>query len=307
MPTATARSRSALPLLGAALALLLPSVRGACADSLQTITIEAQRQQQLRREVDRFVGSTLVKPSSQESLLRWDSPVCPLVAGLTKEQAEFVLRRFSEIARAAQAPLAGESCAPNLYIIATPNPSAFLELWWQRDRRLFNTRNGVAAVKRFIATPRPVRVWYNHFAADPDAGSEIGQMLADSMGFGQGAQYPVNRQPRPASRLTYMAVRAIASAIVVMDSQQVGRLSVGQLADYVSLLSLAEINLDKDVGATPSILKVLSAPGGAAPAGLTAWDESLLHAVYSSAQKDRMQMSQIKTAVLNGIGAAAAH
>lgn len=302
---AALRPRSPLLPLGLALALSVPAPRGAHADPLQTVTVEAQRLAQLRREVDRFVDSTLVRPGSQESLLRWDSAVCPLAAGMTREQAEFMLRRFSQIARAAQAPLAGESCTANLYIIATPRPREFLELWWHHDRRLFNTHNGVAAVWRFMQTPRPVRVWYNNFAADPDAGSQIGQILADSMGFGQGAQYPANRQPRPPSRLTYTAVRAIASAIVVIDSQQVARLNFGQLADYVSLVSLAEISLDKDPGAAPSILKVMQAPEGTGAAGLTVWDQSLLHALYSTTQKDRMQLSEIRTEVLHGVEPAA--
>ena len=89
-------------------ALADPPPNGAPASGTPaTVTIEAQRQrEQLRREVNRFVQATIVRPRTDESLLRWDSPVCPLVAGLTHEQGEFVLARFSAIARAANAPLA---------------------------------------------------------------------------------------------------------------------------------------------------------------------------------------------------------
>lgn len=281
-----------------------------------TVTIEAQRnREQLRHEVNRFVDAAIVKPHRDESLLRWDSPVCPLVAGLTREQGEFVLGRLSEIARAATAPLAAQACAANLYVIVARNPSGFLRLWWRHDRRLFNTNHGVAAVKRFIETDRPVRVWYNEMPVDPDAGSGSGSgiatMLAQSVGIGVGAgpaEYPINMNPGiVGSRLTYTAVRAIASAIVVIDAQKVAQLNFGQLADYVSLRSLAEINPDRDVGEAPTILRLFSEQQGSPPQGLTAWDQALLHAVYSSKQKDRLQLSEIQTATLDAIVAGPLH
>jgi hypothetical protein len=280
-----------------------PSVRAGDAAS-DTVTIEAQRErEQLRREVSRFVDATIIKPRGDESLLRWDSPVCPLVAGMKREQGEFVLARLSDAARAANAPLAGDNCQANLYVIVARNPSDFLQLWWRHDRRLFNTTHGVGAVKRFIETPRAVRVWYNDYSVDPDSGSEIPVLLAQSAALGTGPTgqqlYPVNIRPGLGSRLTYTAVRAIASAIVVIDAQRVASLNFGQLADYVSLVSLAEVNFDKDVGTAPSILSVFNAGESTPPQGLTAWDHALLRAVYKTKQKERTQLSQIKTATLD--------
>lgn len=270
-----------------------------------------RNREQLRREVNQFVDAAIVKPHRDESLLRWDSPVCPLVAGLTREQGEFVLGRLSEIAHAATAPLAGQNCAANLYVIVARNPNGFLRLWWRHDRRLFNTNHGVAAVKRFIETDRPVRVWYNEMPVDPDAGSAIATMLAQSVGIGVGAgpaEYPINMNPGiVGSRLTYTAVRAIASAIVVIDAQKVANLNFGQLADYVSLRSLAEISPDRDVGEAPTILRLFSEQQGSPPQGLTAWDQALLHAVYRSKQKDRLQLSEIQTATLDAIVAGPLH
>ena len=284
----------------------------ASAEPPPTVTIEAQRQRdELRREVNQFVAATIVKPHGDESLLRWGSPVCPLVAGLTHEQGEFVLGRLSEIARAASAPLGGQTCIANLYVVVAANPSDFLRQWWRNDRRLFNTNNGIAPVERFIETDRPVRVWYNYLPADPATGSSIPTLLVQSLGIGVGAvpaEYPVNRKPAFAgSRLTYTAVRAIASAIVVIDAQKVEGVSFGQLTDYVSLRSLVEINPDRDTGEVPTILRLFSKPQGSPPRGLTAWDQALLHAVYATTQKDRMQFSEIQTATLNAIVAGPLH
>jgi hypothetical protein len=281
----------------------------ASGDPPPSVTIEAQRdREQLRREVDQFVNASIVKPRSDESLLRWNSPVCPLVAGLKREEGEFVLRRLSEVARAVKAPLAGQNCTPNLYVIAAENPSAFLQLWWRHDRRLFNTKHGIAPVERFIETPRPVRAWYNDYVMDPDSGSEIGDLLILSVAAGGGPRsYPGNRVPRGGSRLTYTTVRAIGSAIVIIDARKATGLNLGQLADYVSLISLTEINLDTDVSEAPSILNVFRELESSPPQGLSIWDQALLHAVYTSTQKDRMQLSEIRTATLESIVAAPPH
>jgi hypothetical protein len=291
-------------------ALCLFPASPASADPPPGVTIEAQRdREQLRHEVDQFVDATIVKPHSDESLLRWTSPVCPLVAGMKREQGEFVLRRLSEVARAAKAPLAGETCTANLYVIVARNPRQFLQLWWQHDRRLFNTLHGIAPVERFIETPRPVRVWYNDYPVDPASGSEIASLLVQSIGPpGAGMRsYPGKMLPPIGSRLTYTMVRSIGSVIVVIDAQKVTGLNFGQLADYVSLISLVEINPDKGVGEAPSILKVFSEQDGLPPQGLSTWDEALLHAVYTTTQKDRMQLSEIQTATLDAIVAAPLH
>jgi hypothetical protein len=292
-----------------ALLLTSPLLGSALADPSDTVTIEAHREQ-LRREVNQFVQATIVPPRTEDSLLRWDSPVCPLVAGLTREQGEFVLGRLSAIARAADVPLAGEHCEANLFVIVARNPRGFLSLWWDHDRRLFNTTHGVGGVKSFIETDRPVRVWYNSMAVDAEDGSLIQMMLAQSLGLGLGAgpqEYPINFSIADDSRLRYIDVRAIASVIVVIDAQKVAKLNLGQLADYVSLRSLAEIKPDTDAGEAPSILKLFSQEDRSPPEGLTAWDQALLHAVYSTKQKERMQLSEIQTATLNQLIAAPAH
>ncbi|HTC14644.1 MAG TPA: hypothetical protein VK695_02455 [Steroidobacteraceae bacterium] len=274
------------------------------ADPLPTVTVQAQREQ-LRQQVNQFVAQTIVRPHNDDSLLRWDTPICPLVAGLPREQGEFFLQRISQAARDAKAPLAGEKCRPNLYVIVAANPANFLKLWWRHDVRLFSTANGVVPVQRFIDTPRAVRVWYNNQAIDPASGAQVEPLLAQSLGpGGASVSFPVNYLPgRMSSRLQHMMVRNVQSAIVIIDAQQMSGFEIGQLADYVSMVSLAEINLDKDVGNIPSILTLFRHPAEA-PQELTVWDRSLLHAVYTSRQQDTMQFSEICTGTLDALVAA---
>jgi hypothetical protein len=45
-----------------------------------------------------------------------------------------------------------------------------------------------------------------------------------------------------------------------MDAKQVGNLNFGQLTDYIGVVGLAQINLDKPLGDAPTILKLFGVP-----------------------------------------------
>jgi hypothetical protein len=270
------------------------------------VTVTAPRElEQLRNEVDTFVSSAITRPYGDDSLLRWDHPVCPLVAGMPRGAGEFALLRLSQIARSAHVPLGSETCRPNLFVIVAQNPERFLRLWWRHDPRLFNTRFGVAPVKRFIEYSRPVRVWYNAAVTGGDNGVVLGNLLATSTDPGGGlVDYPVFAGPSIlGSRITRTVVQNISSAIVVVDLAQVSKLNIGQLVDYIGLVGLAEINLDKDVGEAPTILKVFSATNIPPPPEMTVWDRALLQSLYTTPQRNRMQLSQMETATLKLIAA----
>jgi hypothetical protein len=112
--------------------------------------------------------------------------------------------------------------------------------------------------------------------------------------------YPVNHRAR-GSRLLYDDVPAISTAIVIVDSNRIEGLKFGQLADYVALIGLAEVNLDKDLGDVPTILHLFSARAGAKQQGLTPWDEAFLKALSGTPQEDVMQLSEMQTAALRYI------
>jgi hypothetical protein len=107
------------------------------------------------------------------------------------------------------------------------------------------------------------------------------------------------------SRLAVSAKRTIWSVIVVLDAKKVDGLKFRQLSDYVAMIGLAQINLDKSSGGAPTILKLFSAPEEARPIGMTAWDQTLLHGLYSTNPTDRVQTSQIQAVALKDITAKA--
>jgi hypothetical protein len=248
---------------------------------LDSVRVEAQRRRaRIDREVSEFVNS-IVGSAKAESLARWKVPICVAAAGLTQAEAAFVKERVSRIATDAGVPLGRSDCAPNFIVVVTPDPQALLEGWWSEEHQLFNRDRGLGGVNRMIRTDQPVRVWHNACNVPPGlAYAWSGQL---DCGHGQ-----------TGSRLTWDAVRAIYSAIVVVDFDDIEGLTFGQIADYVAMVGLAKIRKDSEFGVVPTILDLFGMDGADRPKGLTAWDQSLLKAVYATLDGSVTEVSQIK-------------
>src|SRR5688572_9857750 len=249
---------------------------------LGPVTVEARKRRELiDTQVSEFVhvvaGSGLV-----ESLARWNVPVCVATAGLTAAEADFVAKRIAKIATDADVPLGGPACGPNFLDIVTPDPEKLLREWWSEEHRLFNRDRGLGGVNRFVRADQPVRAWHNACNAPPGIPTHA---FSTSGHCGSGVT---------GSRLTWAAVRAVYSAIVVVDLDQIEGLTFGQVADYVAMVGLAKIRPDPELGDISTILGLFSANGSDQSKGLTVWDRSFLKAVYATTEGSTAEISQIK-------------
>lgn len=269
---------------------------------LPKVTIEAAREQALRRKVHQFLAAVIVRPSD-ETLLRWNAPVCPLVAGLPKALGEFILRRISRAALDARAPLAGKVCRPNLYVVATGEPDLFLKKWWARNPRMYDRRQGLIPLRRFLESSRPVRVWYNGALGCGDGGAVIPGESALTFAEANGSSF----SPGAATctdgidtHLSYADTQSFSSVIIVIDLRRLKQTNIGQLADYIALIGLADVRLGADSGAAPSILRLFAARASAPP-GLTVWDRALLYSLYNTRQQDKEQVSDMESSMIRRI------
>jgi len=264
---------------------------------LETVTIQAARaRKELRRRVSRFVFSVVVSHMN-DSLPRWNEPICPLIAGLPRAQGEYILARISQVATAAHAPLAGEHCKPNLFVIATPYPQALLEKWWARDTRMYNICSGVGGVETFIHSKSPIRVWYNTM---PGIKLPI-QLDAPSLGLKLGPTSRCISAGEGGTRLA-QAVLELSQTFIVIDTDQTSGLTIGQLADYVSMVGLAQIQPHARPGA-PSILSLFEDERDP-PKSMSAWDRALLYALYQTGQSNPLQVSLIERRMVSRIAPA---
>ena len=282
------------------------------------VTITGQRE--LATRITGFVNQLTAfdYSDSNKGLARWQDPICPLVTGLPRDMAEYILLRLSEIARAAGAPLAGEKCLhPQLFIIVTKNPEAYLRE--QERRHGAEVFSGAAPmlINEFIATPRPVRTWYDTVERTPEGLAMmnmgfpgISETTAAAGPGGTTVAVPVRPESpdvmltnpwSQASHLVLNVVWAIKKVYVVVDPTRFKGVKLGQLADYISMAALAQIKLDPRLDGDPSILALFDKAPEAASAGLTDWDQAFLKSFYSSEQKSVEARSSIAHSMVREI------
>jgi hypothetical protein len=272
--------------------------------ALNTVTIEADRlrRQELERQVSQFVDA--VSPRYlHDSLARWGKPICPLVAGLPRDQGEFILARLSQIASAAKAPLAGEHCKPNLYVVVTAAPRELLKKWAARDKVFFSNPDGGGYFRDLIGSSRPIRVWYRtEFGSAHGAPISPNSLAAGALGAGldslQLANIPTVGIPT-GTRLSRGAVQLFDHVAVIVDADRVRNVTVGELADYVAMVGLSQLNPDSDL-AVPSILRLFHGAGHS-PEKLSVWDEAYLSSLYGVGQASVRELSQMKTSMLKKV------
>jgi hypothetical protein len=293
--------------------LFIPVLAPSSESQLDSITVEARRKQreELRHQADQFVKTAVVQHSG-ESLARWNRQVCPLVAGLPRDQGEFVLRRLSQSVRDAGAPLAPENCKANFFVLVSSQADQILNGLLKKRPRMFDTHNGLGPLQHFLRTERPVRVWQNWQNAVDDAGGVIiaeafigisgGASMGGLVGTGSSSaamgDLPTGRLPN--SRLSRSAVRSIYTAIIIVDLARIKSVNLGQLSDYIAMVGLAEINLDRTTAA-PSVLRLFSETGETPLEGMSPWDQALLKSLYASRAESIMQVSEMETHMVDSI------
>jgi len=106
--------------------------------ALPQITIESQREK-VEHQAYEFVRKATKNPQFRdESLPRWNVPLCFAVAGLPTEQGLFALGRLSDIARAAGAKVAPRGCRYNFYVVFMAHPDAQLQNAFHRNPKAFD-------------------------------------------------------------------------------------------------------------------------------------------------------------------------
>ncbi|HEY5710955.1 MAG TPA: hypothetical protein VIT38_03580 [Allosphingosinicella sp.] len=254
-------------------------------DEGQTITVQGRTEQ----AVERFVRS-VTQVDRGRQLSRWNGHVCPKVLGLDPGHAAFIVNRINATARRHGIPVARGNCPGNIIIVVTAEADEFATLLAQRYPRLFGDPDAGMASPGEIARlvrPRPVR-W----------------LTGARTGNSEGRQrYDGATRIYSASRLTLSTRENAGISFAIVDAGRLERISWGQLADYLSLATLARPSMDADYdAATVLSIFAMRERGETGPPGLTAQDDQLLEALYATdaAVQAERQREQIETQIQRG-------
>jgi hypothetical protein len=246
---------------------------------------------EIEKRANDFVSGVLHRGYMEEALVRWNEPICPLVAGIPASQGEFALQRLSQAVRDAGAKLDDEHCKPNFLVVLTPEPEQLLDLWRKRAPKMYGM-TPPAQVRHVLGKPRPVRAWYNFWAECGD-GVKMGSMIGADANFGLSAATPYGRGCLKDSRLAFSRVNSISSVIVVVDLDDTKAIKLGPLTDYIAMVGLTKVDLDGEWDAEPTILRLFSARSDAASSTMSIWDRAFLKALYETSQVDMHQRNEI--------------
>jgi hypothetical protein len=265
-----------LLLLGSGGALTPAPAQGA----VETIYSDAQRQRDLT--ASRQMVETMLAPSFsvENQYARWKRPVCPHVYGLTPLAAWQVEHRIREVADQVGAPVdRADSCIPNIGIIFTVQPQA--SLLSIADKRPFLLQGG----SQKLSVRYPVEAWYATFRVDYDGFRDIDLPwdVTDPWREGcssNGCDVPQVRGND--SKLHTGLTVEMGAATVLVDSKAVTGMTLGEMGDYLALMTLAQASQFGACQPMPTIANLMLGDCGAqdTPHGLSHVDIALLTALY---------------------------
>jgi hypothetical protein len=254
---------------------------------LEGLTITGRR---LDDVISDFVSEASA-PIRRRGLARWRDPVCVGVVNLRADAAAYIADRVTAVAADLGVDTGREGCQPNIAVIATDDAGALAAALTEARRRAFRTGatgtdRGGAALRDFVETERPVRWWQTSLPIDSRTGQRAvrapGVCRGECRGVGDFAPIVVVDS---ASLLRSTIIDNLQRAIVIIDVDDIQNVSLAQLADYVAMVSLAQIDPNAQTEGYASILNVFAMPDTAE--GLTEWDRAYLAGLYNSEQNLR--------------------
>lgn len=258
---------------------------------LGEVTVEGRRLAEMARD---FVGE-VAAPAQRRGLARWRGDICVGVANLEGEAARYVADRVSTVAGDLGLTPGEPGCTANILVVFADDGQALAAALVDHNRRAFRmgiggVDRGGEALERFTTGDRPVRWWQVSLPVDRDTGERAVRLPGDLS--------PPVTTVRGASRLNSQVVDELNKAIVIVDIGLLGGADIGQLADYVAMVSLAQVDPEADIAGFDTVLNVFADPGSTP--GLTSWDWSYLEALYG-AERMRQNPGSVAGEVADGL------
>ena len=237
-----------------------------------------------RGDTVRAFVNEVAAPNRNRGIARWERDVCIGVANLRGAAAQFIVDRISAVALEMGLTPGEPGCEANVIVIASDSPDRVAEeLVNERLNVLIMGGSGMdqgrAALNAFAASDRPVRWWQISMPINSQTGVAAIRLPGECNGPCSGAADfgPKVRVPT-STRLSSPIVDSLFRTVIIVDLEQVRGVTVQQLADYLAMVTLAQIDPEADTRAFPSILNVFENPASAD--GLTDWDQTYLHGLY---------------------------
>ncbi|MBJ7317261.1 MAG: hypothetical protein JHC96_00550 [Brevundimonas sp.] len=257
---------------------------------LEAIIVEGRRIEEAARAYIEEVG----EPPRGTRLARWNRPVCISMSNMQPRFAQFVIDRIAANALDAGADVGEPGCKPNVIILATTDGPALAkklvkEVGLGFRPAINHTNLDRDALSDFQNSDAPVRWWNVVMPVTTDTGDVAITLRGED---------PRQVTVRDGSRLRSNIRYDMAWTIVIIDMTKTGGAPFGTLADYVSMVSLAQIDPDADLSGQSTVMNLFRNP--VEVDGLSQWDKDYLAALYA-APSDRVNGDRQEAAVAHSL------
>ncbi len=243
-------------------------------------------------------------PRQGYRLARWRDELCIYVRGLTPEHDVFVGGRVLQIADAAGIRVAKGHCDANLIVLFTPYPDQITRSLSHRYRLKLNGQShwpiDRLQLMKFTAADGQAlhmfRIWDIAPNLDNGDGAPLDLPSTTTTGFNftMGVNGPPVINTFVGSRLTPATDRTVKHLVAVVDSRRMVGFTPTQIAAYVALSTLAEINAEPPADGVPTIATLPddAKAGRQTPPDLTFWDRAYLGALYKAPSQANIDMQE---------------
>ncbi|WP_148293790.1 hypothetical protein [Azospirillum sp. B4] len=248
-------------------------------DPASTFTVTGNRftAETLTRAAEGFVQDHGKASPRLNQLTRWQAAVCPEVMNVPKDVASFLTTRIKTIAAQVGAPTR-ENCKRDIEIIFTDAPQALMDA--VADKRPFLLGyHFVSQTAKLSRVTQAIQAWYVTAVRDGAV------TVVDDPYYVSGANDPLRDQfhGNGGSRLSHDMASVFDNIVVIVDTTKIEGETFGSLADYLTMLVLAQPVADGQCNPLPSILDLFadSCPDGRKTRALSPADKAYLEGLYA--------------------------
>jgi hypothetical protein len=249
------------------------------------IVVQGRRIEDLDRAVNDFVGE-VTAPIEDRGIARFHRQLCVGVVGMQPDSARYIADRVSEIALDVGLNPGDPGCRPNLFIIFTHEAAHVAAALIEAGPRNFRpymgtagTTQGLAALAAFRESDAPVRWWHVSLPVEAATGARAVSTARDDRRLSENRfEVAPNVNVRGASRITSAIRDELQYAVMIVDVTKLNGANFRQVADYVAMVGLTQVDPAADTSGYDSVLNLFVDPSHGR--GLTPWDRSFLQAAY---------------------------
>jgi len=274
------------------------STSSAASQAVEEVVVRGRRlgeiEFDLRLYIREFVEE-IAAPARTRGYARWRRRLCVGVHNLENTAAQYIVDRISSVALDIGLEAGEPGCRPEVNILFAADANEMAAYMVDAQPHVFRPAGGNAgmdlgleALDTFVQSDRAVRWWHVSLPVDARTGAAAIE-LPSTRGLCEGnpllirgsssSLCPPNVAVAGPSRLHSATRDDLRYVIIIVDATRLNGATWQQLADYLAIVSLAQIDPNANPAAFDSILNLFGNPS--AYSGLTDWDRSYLRALYS--------------------------